>query len=111
MQTQLCLVAACSLLLACRGPAPSARGRGTAGKSSQASEQLVLQRGIALSAPGGDTKTDHLITQLQARISRDPEKLDTWVQLARSWIRKAREGSEPSLYANAEACAAMALTL
>jgi tetratricopeptide (TPR) repeat protein len=61
-------------------------------------------------APGSG-RTDQLIEELQARVQREPGRSDAWVELGRTWVRKARESADPGLYLSAQDCAAAALEL
>lgn len=63
-----------------------------------------LQR-LALEDPNGQTPLDQEIRRLQDVAKRSPKKLDPWILLGRSWVKKARQQSEPGFYANANASA------
>lgn len=66
---------------------------------------------LALLRSSEGRPVDTLITTLQDRATRFPQKIDGWILLGHAWIRKARETVEPGYYRNAEACAAVALRL
>lgn len=68
-------------------------------------------RMLASMAPDGDLPVDRTIAGLQARLQKQPDKLDAWILLGEAWIRKARDDARPQLYANAGACADIALSL
>jgi tetratricopeptide (TPR) repeat protein len=63
------------------------------------------------SGPEGQTTVDAKIASLQSSLERDPRKVDTWVLLGRAWVQKARQAADPGYYANAGACADVALDL
>src|SRR5262245_14487678 len=69
------------------------------------------RRPLALLPPPGSGRVDRLIAQLQGRVGREPRAPEAWVDLGHAWVRKAREGSDPGLYLNAQDCAEAALEL
>lgn len=66
-------------------------------------------RTLALWNPEGGLPVDKDIVRLQALVRKQPEKLEAWIELGHSWIRKARDAQRPVLYANAGACADLVL--
>ena len=68
-------------------------------------------RRLALLTPPGGQPVDLLLRTLQDRARRDPQKVDWWIALGQSWVRKARESTDSGYYANARACAEVALAI
>jgi tetratricopeptide (TPR) repeat protein len=66
---------------------------------------------LALVPPGGTGEVDREIEKLQSMAKSNPAKVDTWVVLGRAFVRKARQANDPGFYANANACADVALDL
>lgn len=66
---------------------------------------------LALAVPEGASPADRAIADLQARLRRDPRSPETWVELGRAWVRKARESSNPGHYRSAADAADAALEL
>lgn len=93
----LLLVAACS-----KKPAPPPDPNSITTPEGRA-------RTLALMTAGGSLPVDKEIDRLQAMVQKQPEKLEAWVELGHSWIRKARDAQRPGLYANAGACADLVL--
>src|SRR5262245_5518002 len=67
------------------------------------------ERALACSPPPGQSTTDRRIRELQAKSLAAPDKAEPWIALGNAWVRKARESTDPSLYAQAEASAKVAL--
>ena len=63
---------------------------------------------IALVDPSDGAPVDAVIREFQKSARRDPDKVDYWIGLGQSWVRKARERSDPSYYLNAGAAAKVA---
>mgnify|MGYP002146189937 CR=1 FL=1 len=68
-------------------------------------------RRLALLPARDATATDAVITAMQERVRKDPEKLEHLITLGQAWVRKAREAADPGYYQNADACAELALRL
>lgn len=68
---------------------------------------------MALLPPPADSRSpvDAELSALQDRARRFPSKIENWILLGQTWIRRARESAEPGFYRNADACADMALRL
>lgn len=66
---------------------------------------------LALAPTAGSTPVDKLLVQQQEMVRRNPSKLDNWIELGQTWVRKARGSGDPGFYLNADACASIALTL
>lgn len=66
---------------------------------------------LALAPTAGSTPVDKLLVQQQETVRRNPSKLDNWIELGQTWVRKARGSGDPGFYLNADACASIALTL
>jgi len=66
---------------------------------------------LALIVPEGGSRLDQEIRELEARARRSPEKPETWVDLGRAWVRKARGDNQRLAYRSADACAELALRL
>jgi tetratricopeptide (TPR) repeat protein len=92
------LFAATLLLLACDEapkPIPSPTGL----------RQLALQK------IEGTSAIDRRLVDLQAAVTKNPNKADGWILLGRVWVQKARQSNDPGFYLNANACADTALEL
>src|SRR5437016_2368600 len=68
-------------------------------------------RKLALVNPEGTSPVDQKILRLQQIAQKDPTKADNWILLGRAWVQKARTAADPGFYANANACADVALDL
>lgn len=73
--------------------------------------QLNGLQKLALVPTGGSDDIDRTIDQLQAAAKKNPEKVDNWIVLGRTFVQKARQSADPGFYANADACASVALDL
>lgn len=66
---------------------------------------------LATADPKGTSAVD---VELKARIAAargNPRKVDLWVLVGRSWVKKARNAGDPGYYLNADAAAELALEL
>jgi tetratricopeptide (TPR) repeat protein len=68
-------------------------------------------KALALQKVTGTTHLDEEIAAAQRVVQDLPKKLDAWIVLGRTWVRKARESGDPGYYVNADACAKVALDL
>jgi tetratricopeptide (TPR) repeat protein len=66
---------------------------------------------LALVPTGGAEEIDKAIDKLQALAKKQPDKPDNWIVLGRAFVQKARQSADPGFYANADACANIALDL
>jgi tetratricopeptide (TPR) repeat protein len=95
-------VAACS---ACEGNKDKPQ------RESQADVKIDGLRKLALVNPEGTGPIDQSILKLQGKVARDPKEVDGWILLGRAWVQKARQAADAGFYANAKACADIALDL
>jgi tetratricopeptide (TPR) repeat protein len=93
-------------------------GCGHSGGSSRASQAAqepelspVTPERLALQHPDGRAEVDVLITNFERAVEQHPSRVELWVVLGRTWVRKARETTDPGFYINAQAAADMALKL
>ena len=116
-RSPLRLLLGVALLAACRReptpPAPAPQSPLSAATSTAVADEspLTTSKRLALSKPGGALPLDREIERLEQTVEKNPAKSDAWVLLGRSWVRKAREASDPGFYLNAKACADVALDL
>jgi tetratricopeptide (TPR) repeat protein len=71
----------------------------------------VTRERLALQRPDGRAAVDVLIANFEHAVEQHPSRGDVWVVLGRTWVRKARETTDPGFYINARAAADMALKL
>jgi len=111
------LLASLTLTVACRHENASSTGvarseaSGRAKPVSSAKDGIESFQRLALGPVRGTTSSDTALTQLQALAKAKPGEVDSWILLGRAWVKKARESAEPQHFANANACAEMALQL
>jgi tetratricopeptide (TPR) repeat protein len=108
MRETLCALALWGGILAgCHGDAGTMKRGPTAATEAYS----ATARRLALQPPLGSAPVDALIAGLQRAASRNPAKGELWEVLGRSWIRKARETTDPGFYLNAKAAADVALDI
>lgn len=98
-------------LLACDRPSSPSSPTAAPPPAPPKGPRLDGLRQLALQTPPGAGPIDAHITELQALVQRQPDKHDAWILLGRAWIQKARQAADPGFYANADACADVALEL
>src|ERR1700722_7013189 len=122
MRTTLCALLAATLAsvlgAGCDRTHPPARAIEQASAPAAAApapapqeEAEQTDRALALAETHGTGPIDAALTTLQASALKNPRKADLWVMLGRTWVRKARESSDPGYYAHADACARIALAV
>jgi tetratricopeptide (TPR) repeat protein len=99
------------LVLACDRPGTPDQASPPKPATSPAGPQLGGLRQLALQTPPGQGPIEARILELQELVRRQPDKHDAWILLGRTWIQKARQAADPGFYANADACADVALEL
>jgi tetratricopeptide (TPR) repeat protein len=98
-------LAACALLIGCNHDAP---------KPSLESAPVAVAtdaKTLALAPTHENAAVDHRIAAAQSAAKKNPQKLDLWITLGQSWVRKARETEDPGYYLHADACADVALAI
>jgi tetratricopeptide (TPR) repeat protein len=98
-----------ALLGGCHGEAARMTGQPAEPNMTGARDESFKR--LALQPPYGSAPVDVLIVSLQRAVEKDPGKGALWVLLGRSWVRKARESSDPGFYLNARAAADAALAI
>ncbi|MGC4092830.1 MAG: tetratricopeptide repeat protein [Polyangiaceae bacterium] len=68
-------------------------------------------RSLALAVPSGNNPADLRLRKLAALVQTQPKRAASFIELGRAWVDKARDGSDPGFYLNANACADVALSL
>jgi tetratricopeptide (TPR) repeat protein len=116
MRTTLCACLAAILVtsLGCNKTEPPAKAierTTTAAEPTAADESAKADRALALAPTNGTAPVDSALASLQRSITKNPGKVDFWVMLGRTWVKKARESSDPGYYAHADACARIALAI
>jgi tetratricopeptide (TPR) repeat protein len=115
MRTTLCACLAAVLVttLGCNKTEPPAKAieRVAAEPAGPADESARADRALALAPTNGTAAVDLALAALQGSVTKNPGKVDLWVMLGRTWVRKARESSDPGYYAHADACARIALVI
>jgi len=98
-------------LVACQKEAAPklAKAFGAAEPASARTAPLALARQLALQPTRENTLTDRKLQRLGALAHAMPRRSDTWLELGRGWVQKARESNDPGYYSNADACVALAL--
>ncbi|HMI87696.1 MAG TPA: tetratricopeptide repeat protein [Polyangiaceae bacterium] len=93
----------------------TAENSGPAGPSPTAAmapeSALDTARRLALAPTKENAVVDRRIAALTQLVKAHPERADLFVDLGRTWIRKARETSDPGYFLNANASADLALDL
>lgn len=97
--------------LACDRPSAPTAANEVNPNLAAAGPKLDGLRQLALQAPNGSGPVELRIQELQVLVRRQPDKHDAWILLGRAWIQKARQSADPGFYANADACADVALEL
>lgn len=113
------LAAVAALVIGCdRKPTADATPAATAeavsaqpGAAPDSSPRLATARALAMAKPSSDTSADRDIERYQKTAQGNPEKIDAWIILGRTWVRKAREAADPGYYLNANACADLVLDM
>ena len=100
-----------SRLTGARADAAAAGAASRGGGKLDEPGAAALERRLALLAPEGDAPVDGVIRRLQEMARVQPDKLELWIALGQSWVRKARETTDPGYYRNADACAEIALAI
>lgn len=124
LTASLALAAAAALAAGCSKKPPGSGAAAPAAQPTQAAQATGLAGGtlaadaigtpegrartLALMTPGADLPVDQQIVRLQQSAQKLP-KSEAWVALGEAWIRKARDTARPFFYANAGACADLAL--
>lgn len=90
---------------------PPQKGKTLGSEQAAGGVKIEGLRKLALVSPQGSAAIDRQIVDLQGKTARDPTKVDTWILLGRAWVQKARQAADPGFYANANACADIALDL
>jgi tetratricopeptide (TPR) repeat protein len=102
IQRSLCLIFSLLAVAAgCRGPLPDAPGARSA----------PSRRALALAPAAGPDALDRDLAAARARAEVDGAPPETWVALARAWVRKGRVSGDPGFLLSAEAAADEALAL
>lgn len=70
-----------------------------------------MEQVLALADPKGSLPLDDLLRKRQRATKKNPEKLDLWILLGRTWVMKARTSGDAGFYLNAQACATIAQEL
>ncbi len=81
------------------------------GSTSVTSSEAATRHPLAFLALDGSAAIDRTISDLQARLRREPTSLDGWVALGEAWVRRARQTADPGYYRSAADCAEAALAL
>ncbi len=98
-------------ILGCE-PSPPAASSESQGVANEAvAPEVRLLEFAALSPPPGKGPLDAALLKEQAAAKANPLRADLWIVIAQSWVRLARNASDKSLYANAEAAARRALAI
>jgi tetratricopeptide (TPR) repeat protein len=103
------LLALTLLAAACTKTPPPAAPKPPAQPAASIDTEEGRARLLALMNPSGTLPVDTTITDLQAMVTRSPDKQEAWLALGQAWIVKARDLAKPLYYANAGACAAIVL--
>jgi len=101
-----------------RKPAPEASATASATATATAApapaaagDRQSTARALALAKPGNDSPADRDLERYQKGAQLAPERVDGWIMLGRTWVRKARESADPGYYLNANACADIVLDI
>jgi tetratricopeptide (TPR) repeat protein len=92
--------------LACSEKAPP-----TAEPSAVKKDPQSAQRVLCASPSGLSGAAAEQLAALQSRLQKDPHNIDLLVAVGQSWIRAARQESDPGLYLHAGGCAELALQI
>lgn len=93
-------------------PVRSPKGQAATGIATEwGAESATAAKALALQPARGSAPVDALIAGLQRAAGQNRGKGELWVALGRSWIRKARETTDPGFYLNAKAAADVALDI
>ena len=98
-----------ALLAGCQREAVTVN-RGPAASEATAARDAP-SRALAMQPPHGSAPVDGLIANLERATEKNPGKGALWVLLGRSWVKKARETTDPGFYLNARAAADVALDI
>jgi tetratricopeptide (TPR) repeat protein len=100
-------------IVACSAPSAGAGTEAAAGTATAAAQPPAQDRAhtLALAKATGGDPVDREIDMLQRRLDKTPGKADSWVQLGRAWVKKARQATDPGYYLSASACADIALEI
>ena len=71
--------------------------------------KVETARRLALSPTKENAPVDRRLLALRKVATSHPRPADAFIELGRTWIRKARETSDPGYYLNADACAEVVL--
>ncbi len=110
MLSRLALPLVAALALACGAPPPEPVASAAASPSTKPPAQDEARR-LASTAVTGDDSAARAVREVQAQLGRLPDKADLWVELGRTWVRKARVSGDPGFYIHAAAAADVALEL
>jgi tetratricopeptide (TPR) repeat protein len=99
---------------ACQKVGSTSEKQSAAGKAAALSAPvaaLETARRLAVAPTKEATATDRRILALSKLAAAQPRRADVFVELGRTWAKKARESSDPGYYVNADACVDVALDL
>ena len=74
-------------------------------------DEMQRARQLATRTPGGQAGVDEEILVLEHAVEGRPGHVDSWIELGRAWVKKARNSGDPGFYLNAKAAADVALGL
>jgi tetratricopeptide (TPR) repeat protein len=104
------IVTTCLLLAACSA-CETTKDKAKESPIAESGVKVEGLRKLALVNPEGTGPIDQKILKLEGMVTHDPAKVDNWILLGRAWVQKARQAADPGFYANANACADIALDL
>jgi len=109
----LFLPAGVVLALALLGGTACNRARAEADTGLPSPQQLLASdsAAVCLSDPGAAGPLDEALRDQQARARKLTLSPDRWIQVARGWVKKARNASDPSLYVQVDRCVDVVLWL
>lgn len=101
------------LVSGCAEPKKTTGGPAAARAASppKPADELSRAKQLALAPAPGGALVDRNLSALQRLARAMPQKADVWAELARVWLRKARESSDPGYYLHADGSAQVALVL
>ncbi len=100
------------LLVACSAACNRARPDGDEAAPPAVSQLLADQSAVVcLSDPGATGPLDQTLRAEQDKARKLSLSPDRWIQVARAWVKKARQASDPSLYHQVDRCVDLVLRL
>jgi tetratricopeptide (TPR) repeat protein len=109
MKSLLAVFLLCVLTSGCREKGASADGNKPAPK--QEDVRMDRLKALALADAPGSSEADKNLAILRIAATKNPRKVDLWINIGRAWITKARAAFDPGFYLHADAAADIALAI